>query len=275
MRHSIPLVKSLLERGDVLEIVNGRLNIIASSGISVPRSWLKEYATNLVLELVAQLTIDTYIYDSYTTGRYGAKRYSGVCLQFINLLSGESAYIIFNADLDRVKTTAKGRKGSPLPNGQFRVGKRSEFYKFWNRVGQKLPPRLSSFHDYMGNLKGAFYTASVADSEKLEKQSLSLLDITSAQISSAFSKNSVTYDQHTKTIQEPNKSHTATPYNDYVENHTHRGLPSIPSTGHYDYGRRLIGSAEVRSEVMPIINAKKPEEQTVDEWIADYCNRTG
>ena len=268
--HNPPSLPALLERGDILEIVDGRLNIIANSGVLVPDFWLTAYSDDLVLALLAQLAIDAYIYESYTTGRYGAKCYSGVCLQFVSLLSGDSAHVIFNVGLDRVKTTVKGRKGTPLPDGQFRVGKRSEFYKFWNRADQKLPPRLSSFHDYMGNLKGAFFVATVADSEKLEKQSLRLLDISSAQISSAFSKASVTDDQHTQTIQKPNNIHTTNPYNHYAENHTQRDLSSISTTDKYNCGKRLKGSAVVRETGVPTIANKRPQDQTVEEWLVDY-----
>ena len=79
---STPSVKDLFNRGDELEIVDGRLNIIAKSGLPIPETWLKLYEDKLVYELVSQMAIDVLVYESYSTGRYGVKRHSGVNLQF-------------------------------------------------------------------------------------------------------------------------------------------------------------------------------------------------
>ena len=79
---STPSVKDLFNRGNELEIVDGRLNIIAKSGLPIPEIWLKLYEDKLVYELVSQMAIDVLVYESYSTGRYGVKRHSGVNLQF-------------------------------------------------------------------------------------------------------------------------------------------------------------------------------------------------
>jgi hypothetical protein len=116
---SPPSVKDLLTRGDELEIVDGRLNIIAESGLPVPAEWLKLHEDKLVYELVSQMAIDVLVFESYSTGRYGVERNSGVNLQFINLLTGDSRYAVFNADLDCVKATKKGPIGSPCLAANF------------------------------------------------------------------------------------------------------------------------------------------------------------
>jgi hypothetical protein len=51
---SPPSAKSLLTRGDELEIVDGRLNIIAESGLPVPEERLKLHEDKLVYELVSR-----------------------------------------------------------------------------------------------------------------------------------------------------------------------------------------------------------------------------
>ena len=79
---STPSVKDLLTRGDELEIVDGRLSIIAKSGFPIPEKWLNLHEDKLVYELVNQMAIDVLVYESYSTGRYGVKRHSGVNLQF-------------------------------------------------------------------------------------------------------------------------------------------------------------------------------------------------
>ena len=267
---STPSVKDLLTRGDELEIVDGRLNIIAESGLPVPAEWLKLHEDKLVYELVSQMAIDVLVYESYSTGRYGVERNSGVNLQFLNLLTDDSRYAVFNADLDRVKATKKGPIGSPLPKGQFRVGKRSRFYRFWLNANQPLPPRLSSFHDYMGNLKGTLFTGTVGRDERLDKQSIKLLNITYVQIVAAFFQRSLPDNSHTLAIHSPDKYHTTMPYNASMERLMQRDLGPIQTMGNCNYGTRSLGSAVVRGRSMMSTTNKIPQDQTDEEWLEDY-----
>jgi hypothetical protein len=270
MMPSTPSVKDLLTRGDELEIVDGRLSIIAKSGFPVPETWLKLHEDKLVYELVRQMAIEVLVYESYSTGRYGVKRHSGVSLQFLNLLSNDSRYAVFNAELDRVKATKKGPIGSPLPNGQFRVGKRSKFYKFWLNANQLLPPRLSSFHDYMGNLKCMLFTGVVGIDERLDKQSIKLLNITYVQIVAAFFQRSLPDNSHTLAIQSPDNNHTTMPYNKSMESFMQRDLGPIQTTGNCNYGTRSLGSAVVRGRSIVSTTNKIQQDQAVEEWLKDY-----
>ncbi len=267
---SPPSVKDLLTRGDELEILDGRLNIFAKSGFPIPETWLKLHEDKLVYELVSQMAIDVLVYESYSTGRYGAKHHSGVNLQFINLLTGDSRYAVFNADLDRVKATKKGPIGSPLPKGQFRVGKRSRFCRFWLNANQPLPPRLSSFHDYMGNLKGTLFTGIVGRDERLDKQSIKLMNITYVEIFAAFFQRSLPDNLHTLSIHSPDKYHTTLPYNESMERVMQCDLESIQTTCNCSYGKRSLGSAVVRGRSMMPTTNKIPQDQTVEEWLEDY-----
>ncbi|WP_443628486.1 hypothetical protein [Candidatus Njordibacter sp. Uisw_002] len=267
---STPSVKDLLTRGDELEIVDGRLNIIAESGLPVTAEWLKLHEDKLVYELVSQMAIDVLVYESYSTGRYGAERNSGVNLQFINLLTDDSRYAVFNADLDRVKATKKGPIGSPLPSGQFRVGKRSRFCRFWLNANQPLPPRLSSFHDYMGNLKGTLFTGVVVREERLDKQSIKLLNITYVQIAAAFFPSVLPDNPHTPSIHSPYKYHTAMPYNESMKRLMQRGLEPIQTTGNCNYGTSSLASKVTRGRSIVPTTKKIPQDQTVEEWLEDY-----
>tara|TARA_R110002126_G_scaffold51353_1_gene140496 strand:+ start:6178 stop:6993 length:816 start_codon:yes stop_codon:yes gene_type:complete len=267
---SPPSVKDLLTRGDELEIVDGRLNIIAESGLPVPAEWLKLHEDKLVYELVSQMAIDVLVYESYSTGKYGAKHHSGVNLQFINLLTDDSRYAVFNVELDRIKATKKGPIGSPLPSGQFRVGKRSRFYRFWLNANQPLPPRLSSFHDYMGNLKGALFIGTVGRDERLDKQSIKLLNITYLQIVAAFFQRSLPDNPHTPSIHSPDKYHTTMPYNESMERLMQRNLEPIQTTGNCNYGTRSLASKVIRGRNMMSTTNKIQQDQTVEEWLEDY-----
>jgi hypothetical protein len=267
---STPSVKDLLTRGDELEIVDGRLNIIAESGLPVTAEWLKLHEDKLVYELVSQMAIDVLVYERYSTGRYGAERNSGVNLQFINLLTDDSRYAVFNADLDRVKATKKGPIGSPLPNGQFRVGKRSRFCRFWLNANQPLPPRLSSFHDYMGNLKGTLFTGIVGKDERLYKQSIKLLNITYVQIAATFFPSVLPDNPHTPSIHSPDKYHTTMPYNESMKRLMQRELEPIQTKGNCNYGTSPPGSAVGRGRSIVPTTKKIPQDQTDEEWLKGY-----
>ena len=117
------------------------------------------------------------VFESYSTGLYGpTKSYAGITLQFLHIESNKNYYAIFNAEVTRkrrVKTnTGRHDVGARLPKGHFRVGKRSGFYAFWLATDLKIPPRLSSFHDYMGNLRSITFSAEVKSGNKLRSQTI-------------------------------------------------------------------------------------------------------
>ena len=272
MLNNSPSAQTLLARGDTLAILGGKLVITSASGKPVPKEWLEANKKKLILEVLERTQLDAFVYDSYSTGRYGKQNFCGVCLQFISLLSDKNPYAIFNAELDRVKDTSKGKKGSPLPTGQFRVGKRSSFYKFWAGLGLKTPPRLSSFHDYMGNLKSIVFTARFSEDEKLEKQTIQALNLTHRQILAAFKTESNTDKQHTTSTQQPDKPNTSLPYKNCRVGHDTYDFQALSTTGDSNYGTRLQGSADTRGNVIPITTVNNPEEQSTNEWLMDYGN---
>lgn len=267
----VPLAFKLLQRGDEIYIAGGRLVIHSKSGKPVPDEWFKEKSHDLTCDILNKTNTEAFIYESYSTGQYGSKRYSGVTLQFTSLLSGNEAFAIFNADLKRLKTTSKGKKGEPLPEGQFRVGKKSGFYKFWNQTGLDLPPRLSSFHDYMGNLKSWLFTGDYRQGKKLSNESLKPLNISYSEILKAFQLADQPDRARTIGIQKPDKCHTKVPYKESVESYApHRVQPNL-TAGASNYGKRLKGSTDIRDRVIPISTVERLKEQTEDEWLADYA----
>ncbi|MDR3428220.1 hypothetical protein [Silvimonas sp.] len=180
------LASRLLGRGDEICIEQGQIIIHAASGKPVPREWLSKNAPCLVQEILAALgTAVAYEYCDYTTGSYGKHKAGGVTLQFQSLLTCAKAYVIFNAELTRSRTTKAAKKGTPLPKGHFRIGKRSHFYQFWKSTGLAEPKRLSSFHDYMGNLKGILFTAKL-QYNRMDAGTLKPLSISAHVVRAAF-----------------------------------------------------------------------------------------
>ena len=98
-------------------------------------------------------------YQSYSAARFDGGRYPGVSLQFVNLLTGEEPCAVFNADLDRERTSKGGRKGTPLPSGQFRVGERYALWKLWQVTGLPEPRRRSELYEVIHKLNGIVMAA--------------------------------------------------------------------------------------------------------------------
>ena len=117
-------------------------------------------------------------FESFSTGFYGGG-FDGVTLQFIDLVTGENYYAIFNAELSRKRATRRHHAGTRLPGKQFRISRRHLFYRFWRDTGLPVPPRLGAFHDYMGNLRKVQFSGElVADKpNRLNASSLQPLQI--------------------------------------------------------------------------------------------------
>jgi hypothetical protein len=256
-------IAKLLERGDSVSIVEGRLKIVPHSGRIVPSEWLKNHGMNL-LEGIAKLDErDLFVYESYSTGRYSKNRYEGITLQFVNLTTAEEAYTIFNVELTRGRNTNKGNKGSPLPDGQFRLNKKSQFIQFWDQAKLSMPPRRSSFHDYMGNLRGILFMGSYTQNNRLDTKTLKPVNISSDEIKRKL----MPYNSRTTAIQLPYNCHTKMPYKETPVTIENKGIERFSTTCEINYGISKQGGTVIRDiPSLPI----KPEEQTTEEWLEDY-----
>ncbi len=174
------LAMKLLSRGDMVCIERGQLAIQPASGKPVPPQWIAEHAPDICRAILTAADLDAFEYVGYTTGHYGKHKASGVTLQFVSVITGENVYAIFNADLTRQRTTAGGKAGAPLPKGQFRVGKRSHFYKFWLSTGIPVR-RLSDFHDYMGHLSGILCAGNIVG-DRIDVGTLRPVSLSEAEI---------------------------------------------------------------------------------------------
>ena len=291
------LLAKLLHKGDELDIVQGKLLIKPSSGLAVPLSWLKQNETLLINEICCLFNIVPLRYISYTTGRYGAKKSQGITLQFCNLKTGEDAYIIYNASLERSRTNNNAKKGDPLPGKQFIVGERSGLYKFWLSTGLPLPRSASKFYECMGKLKPLVFTSAIDFNNRITDKKLPLLDInfhelldrhrvalTGQQNDELTAKPPLIFRQYTA------KQPLSFPAKDIEHKYTHNGLAANQSTCTSKYGntviRKEVLSTGVALNNTPINNSnnksvdenlhekklhkKRPEEQTADEWLEDW-----
>lgn len=265
-------VGKLLSRGDEVSIEHGRLVIRPASGKPVPQNWFQEYAPGLIREILNTLGIKSYEYRDYKTGHFGSGKLPGVYLQFRSVVANSSTYTIFNADLTRSRTTKTGKAGSPLPDGHFRVGELSHFYSFWMEAGLAVPKSLTSFHDYMGKLHGILFTAEMTANRqnRMKSGSIHPVSVSAEQVRAAFSPDKL----QTKSGQAPDNFRTTLPDKDSAQRLEARGFQPKSTTCHESHGKTVISDCEYTGTTLLPPPRKRPQEQTDEEWLADFCSPT-
>lgn len=261
-------VDKLLCRGDEIWIEHGRLVIRPASGKPVPPDWYKENAPIIIREILRTLCIEAYQYRSYKTGCYQKGRLPGVNLHFCGVISGNSTYSIFNADLTRSRSTKTGKAGTALPDGHFSVGELSHFYKLWMAAGLNPPRRLSAFHDYIGKLGGILFSAEVTPNRpsRLQSGSFRPLSVSAAQILAAFFPNK----PRTNPGQHTDKRRTIIPDNHSAPSQADQGFQRLSTTCHKHYENTVISNNEDTRMVIHPTTSHDPRMQTTEEWLDDY-----
>ncbi len=265
-------VSRLLSRKAEVSIEFGRLVVRQLNGEEVGQDFLKKYSPILLREILTALEIEAYEYRSYKTGYYGRSKHAGISLQFTSVIADESTYTIFNVGLTRIRNTNSGKAGSPLPKGHFIVTERVEFYKFWKSTALAIPKSLTSFHDYMGKLKGMLYTAILTedrDDGRMVKGSIRPLFVSADLVRKAFlpenSRITAGYGPDNRRIKNPDR--------DLATGHALRGFQPKSTTGDQYYGKAVIRKSDDTGPSSATPLPKRPQDQTVDEWTDDFCSK--
>lgn len=260
------LATKLLGRGDTVSIELGRLTIQPASGKPVPPQWLIECTPDICRSILKAAGLDAFVYVGYRTGHYGKHKAPGVTLQFVSVVTGVAAYAIFNVDLTRQRVTASGKAGAPLPSGQFRVGERSHFYKFWLGTGLKMPDRMQRFYKRMGKLSGILFVGSL-NNDRFDAQTILPLSLAAEQVRLAV----LGHKEGTIWAQGGHKEDTTPGHSKTAASHAHQGIQPIQTACAPNHGKTVISKHGNKvSPITPIPTPKPPQEQTVDEWLADY-----
>lgn len=263
------ILPRLLSRGDDIAVVKGCLMITPASGKQVPDKWQTDHDRLLEIEIVNLLNIDVYSYTDYSTGRYGKNLYQGVTLQFENTQDDSEAYAILNVEITRARTSKHGKAGDDLPSGQFRVGPKHNFYKFWRATGIKLPKRNSAFHDYMGKLKKILFVGELGYKNKFSNKTLKPLELSSELILAAFIQ-TLPDNIQTTSKQIPDNYQTRMPNKEMTLNRASNEVALNLTTGESKYGLSYQGSAVISNPLPNTNHIKKPHEQTTDEWLSEW-----
>lgn len=261
------LVQHLLDRGDRLCIEQGRIIITAASGKPVPDWWMEENHTALLNEISTTTGITFLRHQGYSTGKYGKHLSEGATLRFSSATDPTPAfYCIFNVELSRKRQSKHGSAGSPLPKGQFRVTKNHLFYQFWLKTGLAIPPRLSSFHDYMGKLKPILFQATFTRQGRIDAKTLRPASISHEEILAEYLHHHPDKLQ-TMDIQYPYKNHTTLPDKHCSQTQAECGLKPDRGTGPKRYDRSNQDNAYSCHSTLVL---PKSITLTTEEWLADY-----
>lgn len=225
---------------------------------------MKKHHDELVRQIVQLVGVPAYRYVSYSTGKYG-NGFSGVTLQFVEIRTGYNPCAIFNVELTRSRNTRTGRKGDRLPKGRFRVTRGRNFYKFWLRTGLPIPNRLSVWHDYMGNLGQLLFEGTIDENDRFKKETLKPLEVSSEDIKAAI----LPHSSQTSSKQTPDSIQTIHPDNNLTQSHAHREFQRNSTAGTEKCGNKVIRENGYKADPTP--PSTPPEDQTHEEWLADYC----
>lgn len=262
------LATKLLRRGDAVSIERGQLVIQPASGKLVPDEWLDQKALEICRSVLAAIGVDAFSYEGYSAGRYGQHKSAGVTLRFTSVLTGETAYAIFNVDLTRKRTTIGGKAGAPLPAGEFRVGERSQFYKFWQGTGLPLPERMQRFHKCMGKLSSILLAGEVRK-DRINVQSLKPVTITEDQARLAV----IGHNLGTTEAQLGHKEGTKSGHKEMATVHGSCGLQPISTTCVANYENKLTRRDDNKTaSITDLPTPKPPQDQSVDEWLEAYSS---
>ncbi|MGN0920312.1 MAG: hypothetical protein ACI4NJ_01150 [Cellvibrio sp.] len=185
-------------------------------------------------------------------------KYAGIKLMFIDIRTKEYHCTFFNAKLTRTRDTKHGKAGEPLKDKQFQVGIKHTFYQFWVRNKFDLPKSFSKFHDHMGKLKRGFFKGEVQKDNLLDKRSLIFV----CALSDSQPVGIPTQDKLPVDPPAIDVTAAATRYADLED------LP-YQSTG------LLVDSVELAVSERPtpataVTGVEAPQNQSVEEWLADY-----
>jgi hypothetical protein len=286
------LTQSLLKKGDNIAVHQGQLIITPRSGKPVPNNWFSMNSQKIVSEIAQQQNQSIFTYCYYKTGIYNNGRSPGVMIRFVDLLTGENVFAMFNANLKRQRKTKRHHAGEPLPEGQFCIGKRSALYMLWMRTDLEIPRRFAEWHKSMSKLQHVYFVAERSANDKLSNQSIRPLSLSLNQLRQLFGDSAVTREgQASDNLVTRNGDKdrgqelvTRDGDKDVATDHTTNGLTHDPkcvskqvrvfeSAGDLSacQNKYVQRNQVMTCNVVPLTpNKMVPEEQSVDEWLQDY-----
>lgn len=272
------LLHMLIARGDLVAIEGGRLIITPKSGNPVPTDWLKQHQPALLQQIAQTTGVSLCQYKDCRTGHYGQHNSGGITLHYVELSTGRECYTIFNAGLTRSRTTKSGKEGTRLPQGHFHPER--AFLTYWQTLKLPAPRYPSEYHLSMHRLGSVLVTAQLDERGKMIKGSPALAHIEHGQLIATLEA-ITTGKPLGKSWEGYGKVMGKTTGKETAQSLTQQGLQANLSTGTEKHVKSKQESAGTSSSNYPISNSNipvigfthhnvPPEQQTVEEWLADY-----
>lgn len=276
-------IKSLLARGDYVAVEAGRLVITPKSGRPIPKEWAKQNLPALVADIAKLVGVDVFEYRGYSTGRYKNFKDGGLRLDYLSLVTGSKCAAIFNVDLTRKRARDNHKKGDPLPDKQFSTSKDRGFVLLWGRLGLELPRSLTEWHDHMGKLKPVYVVASPNENGKLANETITPFEISLSGIETLIGKQSPDNFPIVSRYA-PDNSPIRTPDKETAQTQAPQGFQAMSGTcaNGYVLSKQVTTCKESLTSPLPnpyseldnrpflTAQKKRPQDQSVDEWLADY-----
>src|SRR5690554_2551691 len=261
------LLQQLLNRDDYVAIEGGKLVILPASGQPVPLDWLATHQQELINALIKTSGKEAYSFTRFSVGSYGKHKADGVTLFFTNLLTGEQFHAVYN--VHRSRRDGKGK----LKGNQFRITEQMALSQLYFKLLERRPEhkRLSEGHRLIAHFKDLVLTfdSTNGKADKATITTLSFIPLNGKNMG-------VTWETYGKNVGNfrgndfPIRPDTATitDKSNYVSSELRNKLISrdVISNSFTSLNSSLIDSNSSNE----FHTKKRPEDQTVDEWLVDY-----
>lgn len=287
----------LINRGDVISITNGQLNIIPKSGKTVPDKWLQANKDCLLEQICSVTQQPIYQFTQFKVGRY-SNRFDGLTMNFTDLKLHEDYYTIFNVSLNRKK------KHGRLTGKLFNPPVQGALLKFWSRSNLPKPRRPSELYKKVNVMKGYLWQAEISAKNRFDSKTLSLANIayeliieavnSGVSVAIAWQSSGEVVSTNGGDLLGQNKgafiSGSELPnihiyqsvesgLTTCINNHGRTKTQILTTTDINNYDTGNQGGAIIRDSLPPSIDKdkevrvkQKPQDQTLAEWLNDYDN---
>lgn len=263
----------LLRRGDRVSICSGRLVVSAASGKPVPDDWIEREREKLATEISALVGKPIFQVFDHSVGNFDGGKFPGVNFQLKRMGDRSCYFTIFNVETVRKRNTRFGKKGQPLPSGQFWIGEKHALFQFWQSTGLPVPKRKGSFADYLGKLRSLYLTGLMAG-EKIKATSLAPVEVTYDEIAFACTISlGAEFSPDNFFVSAGHFSDNGRTMVSDKQLQQRRAIPdsaTFSSTSRDIHGKSNQGGRTQVAVRTDVDRTENPVDQSVDEWVAAY-----
>jgi hypothetical protein len=263
------MLDSLLTRGDVVQVTDGRLDIKPASGEPIPEDWFTEFERGVVKEILDLTNRRVFVFTHW--GLVNTHN-GGIRLEFLDIMTGEVFSVFYGVCRKRVRNADSAKAGDSLKGKRdFRVTPRSKLEQLWERTGLEKPRRNSEYRHKMRLLEGIYFQSEIAQPGLLDKDNLRPLTIPADFICQQFTDKKLTNPR-----QDADNSLTDHQSTNNSNPQSNRGMQPVQplTTGESKKIDNRGDEDKGHTSVDPLfLDPILPKHQSVDYWVSDYDKR--